>query len=200
MLIFSKEMPTIDITGRIIAAAAEIPLGEIAARKLSDDHKERIRTWTRQVGNLPLRVNARPCSLAQIKNQARAQHKRVGLDVLVVDYLQLVRADSGRNREQEVAQVSRELKALAMELDCVVILPAQLNRGSTARTDPKPTMSDLRESGSIEQDADVVILLYRPLDPYGAPLPKIHLLVDKNRHGPTGDVELDWYGAYGVIK
>lgn len=199
VLIFSKEMPSVDVMGRIVASRAEVSLSEISGRKLSDDSKERIRKWERQVGTLPLRVNARPCSLAQIKNQARAQHQRIGLDVLVVDYLQLVRADSGRNREQEVAQVSRELKALAMELDCVVVLPAQLNRGSVTRSDPKPTMSDLRESGSIEQDADVVILLHRPLDEYGSPIRRIHLLVDKNRHGPTGTVELDWNGEFGLI-
>lgn len=201
VLIFSKEMPTVDVTGRILAAGAEVDLGEIAARKLTDDSKERIRRFTNKVGKIPLRVNARPCSLSQIKNQARAQHHRIGLDMLVVDYLQLVRTDSpGRNREQEVAQVSRELKALAMELDIVVIVPAQLNRGSVNRSDPRPQMSDLRDSGQIEQDADAVILLYRPLDEYGHPTRGLQMIVDKNRHGPQGLVELEWHGGFGMIK
>lgn len=200
VLIISKEMPSIDVTGRMLAASVEVSLGEIAARRLSDESKQRIREWTRKVGNLPIRVNARPCTLGQIKSQARAQHSRSGLDMLVVDYLQLVRADVGRNREQEVAQVSRELKELAMELDCILVIPAQLNRGSVNRTDPRPTMADLRDSGQIEQDADAVILLYRPLDEHGQPTRGIQMLVDKNRHGPTGQVELRWFGEYGVIK
>jgi replicative DNA helicase len=200
VLIFSKEMPSVDVTGRLFAASVEVSLSEIAGRRLSDESKQRIREWTRKVGNLPIRVNARPCNLSQIKNQARAQSNRTGLDMLVVDYLQLVKADVGRNREQEVAQVSRELKALAMELDCIVILPAQLNRASVNRSDPKPTMADLRDSGQIEQDADAVILLYRPLDEYGQPTRGIQMLVDKNRHGPTGVVDLQWFGEYGVIK
>jgi len=200
VLIFSKEMPSLDVTGRILAAGAEVPLGEIAARKVTDESKQRIRDYTKRVGNVPIRVNARPCGLTAIKNEARAQHNRIGLDVLVVDYLQLVRTDSpGRTREQEVAQVSRELKALAMELDIVVILPAQLNRASTSRADPKPTMADLRDSGQIEQDADAVILLYRPLDEKGQATRGIQMIVDKNRHGPQGQVDLDWRGSYGVI-
>jgi replicative DNA helicase len=200
VLIFSKEMPSVDVTGRLFAAAVEVSLNEIAARRLSPESKRRIRDWTNKVGNLPIRVNAKPCSLSQIKNQARAQATRTGLNMLVVDYLQLVRADSGRNREQEVGQVSRELKELAMELDTILVVPAQLNRGSVTRTDPKPTMSDLRDSGQIEQDADAVILLYRPLDEQGQPTRGIDLLVDKNRHGPTGSVHLDWRGEYGMIQ
>jgi replicative DNA helicase len=200
VLIFSAEMPSVDVTGRILASRAEVDLGEIAAYNLSPESKQRIADWRRKVGNLPLRINARPTSLAQIKNQARAQHTRVGLDILVVDYLQLIRADAGRNREQEVAQVSRELKGLAMELGCVVILPAQLNRGSVTRADPRPTMADLRDSGQIEQDADAVILLYKPVDEYGAETRGIQFLVDKNRHGSTGVVDLDWHGAYGLIR
>lgn len=200
VLVFSKEMPSVDVTGRILAAGAEVPISDIAARKLDDDAKQRLRRHARSLGKVPLRVNARPCSLAQIKNQARSQHTRIGLDVLVVDYLQLVRSDSpGRTREQEVAQVSRELKGLAMELDCAVILPAQLNRGSVHRADPRPTMADLRDSGQIEQDADAVILLHRPLDEFGYPTRGIHLIVDKNRHGPQGTVELQWNGEFGVI-
>jgi replicative DNA helicase len=201
VLIFSKEMPTIDVTGRIVSAGAEIPLQEIAERRLNDEARQRIRAWTRKIGNIPLRVNARPCNLSQIKNQARAQHARVGLDFLVVDYVQLVRTgSSSQSQEQEVAEVSKQMKALAMELDIPVVLPAQLNRQSVNRTDPRPTMADLRNSGQLEQDADVVILLYRPPDEHGQSTRGIELLVDKNRHGPTGTVELDWYGAYGVIK
>lgn len=201
VLIFSKEMPSLDIMGRIMAAGAKVPMGEIAGRKVTDDSKYRIRQYVKSVGKVPIRVNARPSSLSQIKNQARSQHNRIGLDVLVVDYLQLVRTDTpGRNREQEVGQVSRELKSLAMELDIVVILPAQLNRGSVNRSDPRPTMADLRDSGQIEQDADAVVLLHRPVDANGAPTHVIQMIVDKNRHGPQGTVDLEWSGTYGMIK
>jgi replicative DNA helicase len=201
VLIFSKEMPSIDVTGRFISAAAEIPLDEIAARRLSDDMRQRARDWAKKIGNLPIRVNAGPGGLTAIKNQARAQANRTGLDMLIVDYLQLVKTEApGRNREQEVAQVSRELKALCMELDCALLVPAQLNRGSVTRSDPKPTMADLRDSGQIEQDSDAVILLYRPVAENGEPKGGIRFIVDKNRHGSPGVVDLDWNGAYGLIR
>lgn len=198
VLIFSAEMPSVDVMGRLIASRAEVPLSEISNRRLTPESKARINAWRKKVGNLPIRVNARPGSLSTIKNQARALHRRVGLDILIVDYLQLIKSD-GKTREQEVATVSRELKLLSMELDCVTVLPAQLNRGSVTRSDPRPTMADLRESGQIEQDADVVALLYRPLDPNGEPTHKLQMLVDKNRHGPTGVADLNWNGGYGLI-
>lgn len=198
-LVISKEMPTVDVTGRILAAGAQVPLHAINARKLDDGQKTRIREYVRKVGTPPITVDARPRSLAGIKTLARAHHHRKGLDVLVVDYLQLVRTDlPSRSREQEVAEVSRQLKELALELDCVVVLPAQLNRESTKRSDGRPTMADLRDSGQIEQDADAIVLLHRPAadDPRAG---EIDLIVDKNRHGPTAVVTMRWYGGYGAI-
>jgi replicative DNA helicase len=91
------------------------------------------------------------------------------------------------------------MKEIALELDCAVLLPAQLNRGSEQRADKRPTMSDLRDSGQIEQDADAVILLHRPTNPDGSPTGAISLIVDKNRHGPTAEVTLRWRGGYGAI-
>ncbi len=200
VLIFSKEMPTVDVTGRILARGAQIDLRDINHRQLADEQRESIRGYIRKVDNPPIRVNAAPVSLEGMKTIARAQHHRIGLDLLIVDYLQLVRAEQpGRNREQEVGQISRELKALAMELGIVVVLPAQLNRGPAGRTDGRPTMSDLRDSGQIEQDSDAVILLWHRLTAIGGPTGMVTFIVDKNRHGPRADIELRWHGGYGSI-
>lgn len=199
-LVISKEMPSVDVTGRILAAGAQVPLQEINARKLTDTSMARIREYVKRVGRPPITVDARPRTLAGIKTLARAHHHRKGLDVLVVDYLQLVRTDTpSRSREQEVAEVSRQLKELALELDCVVVLPAQLNRESTKRTDQRPTMADLRDSGQIEQDADAIVLLHREKNAEGLPTGQILFIVDKNRHGPTAEVSLRWHGGYGAI-
>lgn len=199
-LVISKEMPTVDVTGRLLARGAEVPLSEINARRVSDMSMARIRDYVKRVGRPRITVDARPRSLAGILSLARTQHHRTGLDLLVVDYVQLVRTDTAsRTREQEVAEVSRQLKALALELDCVVVLPAQLNRGAVQRSDPRPTMSDLRDSGQLEQDADAVILLHRPMTPEGKPTGRIEFIVDKNRHGPTAEISLRWQGGYGGI-
>jgi replicative DNA helicase len=200
VLIVSKEMPSVDVTGRILARGAEVNLQQIAGRRITPDAMARIDGYIGRAGTPALAVDARPRRLSGVKALARTHQHRYGLDLLVVDYLQLVHPDKpGRNREQEVAEVSRELKALSMELDIVVVLPAQLNRGSTQRADPRPTMSDLRDSGQIEQDADVVTLLHREKNDGGEYTGKIAFIVDKNRHGPTGEIALDWRGSYGDI-
>ena len=200
VLIFSKEMPTVDVTGRILAGGGQVDLAAINHRRLDDVQMARIRSYVRKVGELPLSVNARPVSLAGIKSLARAHQHRRGLDLLVVDYLQLVHTDTAsRTREQEVAQVSRELKGLAMELGLAVVLPAQLNRGPTARADARPTMSDLRDSGQIEQDSDAVVLLWHQMNEEGLATGDVTLIVDKNRHGPRGEIQLRWHGGYGAI-
>jgi replicative DNA helicase len=198
--VVSKEMPSVDVTGRFLAAGAEVSLLEINARRISDMSMARIREYAKKVGRPPITVDAKPRTLSGIKTMIRGHHHRHGLDVLVVDYVQLVRTDTAsRTREQEVAEVSRQLKELAMELDIAVILPAQLNRESTKRADGIPTIADLRDSGQLEQDADAIILLHRPPLPDGQPSGQISLIVGKNRHGPTAEVSLRWQGGYGVI-
>lgn len=204
-LIISKEMPSVDVTGRIVAAGAEVDLHAINNRRLDSYDRAKARDFFKSVGPLPLTVDARPRRLSQMRTIIRTHHQRHGLDVLVVDYLQLVRTDTpSRSREQEVAEVSRALKETAMELGCAVVLPAQLNRESVKRADGLPTMADLRDSGQIEQDADVVTLLYRhpELLPDGTKNERygeIDLIVDKNRHGPTAKVTALWQGGYGSI-
>lgn len=197
-LVCSREMPSVDVTGRILARGAGVDVSSINARRLSTTDRQKIDAYTAEIGDLALTVDAKPRNLAGIKTLARAHKHRHGLDVLVVDYLQLVHTDA-RSREQEVAQVSMQLKRLALELDCVVLLPAQLNRESLKRSDQKPTMADLRDSGQIEQDADVVVLLHRPKTPEGHFTGEILFIVDKNRHGPTAELALTFDGGFGDI-
>jgi replicative DNA helicase len=205
-LVFSKEMPTVDVAARFVARGAEIDLKNINSRTLNDLDRARIRDWRKRMGDIPLRVNADPITMSGIQRIARAHHHRRGLDLLVVDYLQLMSGDErGRSAEEEIAKISTDLKRLAMELDLAVVVPAQLNRNHTARADLRPTKADLRGSGRIEQDADVVILLWRQLIEMEGPLKGqpdpdfLTFLIDKNRHGEKGMVHLRWNGAYGRV-
>lgn len=199
VLVFSQEMSTLEVTSRLHASGAKVDLREIMHGQLSFDSRDRIRYYRKQLGQISLRVHAQPAAWSYIKSTSRSQKHRRGLDVLIVDYLQLIRSDEpGRSREQEVATVSRELKQLARELECAVVVPAQLNRGPESRAEKRPMKSDLRDSGQIEQDADAVILLWPKLDDKGAVL-NIKFIVDKNRHGPRAEIDLGWNGGYGEI-
>jgi replicative DNA helicase len=206
VLVFSKEMPTVDVTGRLVARGAEINLAAINARRLNDLDRQQIRRYRERTTHYRLRVNADPITVTGVKQMARALRHRDQLDVLIVDYLQLMTGDkAGRSAEEEIARVSTELKTLAMELGVPVVVPAQLNRQPAARTDGRPMMSDLRQSGRIEQDADVVVLLWRKpvvVDEDGNTEPDPHnltLIVDKNRHGPKAEIQLAWNGGYGLV-
>lgn len=200
VLVFSKEMPTLDVTGRLVAGGAEIDLRAINARNLDDGDRARFRDFRARTKGLQLRVNADQVSMTQIKQIARGVHHRTGLDLLVVDYLQLMTGtERGRSAEEEIANISTGLKQLAMELDVAVVVPAQLNRNHTSRPDQRPTKADLRGSGRIEQDSDVVILLWRPMVDGRPDAHQVVFIVDKNRHGPKGEIKLRWNGGYGVI-
>jgi replicative DNA helicase len=198
-LVFSAEMPTIDVFGRIVGRGAEVDLRDINQRKLDGQQMGAIRDYAKRAVNPPLRVNADNVSINGIKTLARAHHHRHGLDLLVVDYLQLISSDApARSQEEEIGKISTALKRLSRELDCAVVVPAQLNRNPAARSDQRPTKSDLRGSGKIEQDADGVILLWHPqID--GQPTGDVVFILDKNRHGPRGEISLRWHGGYGAI-
>lgn len=132
--------------------------------------------------------------MTQIAAIARRQHRKSPLGVVIIDYLQLIEPDEkGVPREQQIAQISRRLKFLAKELRVPVIALAQLNRGVELREDKRPRLADLRESGSIEQDADMVMFLHRPdaYDPEDRP-GEAEIIVAKHRSGPTGIVRLTW--------
>jgi replicative DNA helicase len=207
VLVFSKEMPTVDVTGRIVARGAEVNLAAINGRRLNDFDRARYRDFRKRTANYQLRVNADPVSITGVKQFARSLHHRGHLDLLIVDYLQLLNLDkAGRNAEEEIGRISKELKNLSMELGVPVVVPAQLNRNPSARADGRPTKADLRQSGQIEQDADVVILLWRrpiELDPHtkaiGPDPHNLTLIVDKNRHGPKDEFQLRWNGGYGQV-
>jgi replicative DNA helicase len=205
-LIFSKEMPTVDVTGRLVANGAEINLARINSRRLDDIDRAKAREFAKRTAGWRMRINADPIGITGVKQMARALHHRGQLDLLVVDYLQLMTTDKpGRTAQEEIAQISTGLKGLAMELPIPVVVPAQLNRSPTARPDGRPAKSDFRESGRIEQDADATILLWhKPTEnpDTGDMEPDPHhltFIVDKNRHGPTGEFPLRWHGGYGRV-
>ena len=161
-------------------------------------------TWTGKLSQAPFFIDDTPgISVLELRAKARRAKLEHGIGIIVVDYLQLMttsaRAD---NREQEIASISRSLKALAKELDLPVIACAQLSRAVESRTDRRPQLSDLRESGSIEQDADVVAFLYRPEvygipDEEGNPQPdRAEIIIGKQRNGPTGSVDLRFMSDY----
>lgn len=186
-LMVSLEMSVAEVRKRVIAAELSISLYRIMNGKLNAEERMRLREASPRLGKTPLFIDENASMDVQgIRTAARRIQARHGLSLLVVDYLQLMTTStSSDNRAQEVAAISRGLKVLARELNIPVVAAAQLNRQSTHRTDKRPELSDLRESGSIEADADIVILLHRP-DYYDSESPRageIDLIVAKNRNG-----------------
>ena len=135
--------------------------------------------------------------ISEIRSKCRRLKIEKGLDLILIDYLQLMEGEGkNENRQQEIAKISRSLKILAKELDCPVVALSQLSRSPELRKDHRPILSDLRESGSIEQDADIVMFLYRD-EYYHDDSEKKNIgevIIAKNRHGETGNVELVWFG------
>lgn len=198
VLLRSLEMSRDEVLSRCLAAEARIDLSRITGRAITDTDWSRI--GGPALGRLSsgaMHVDDTPrCTLADLDAQLRTLQP----DVLMVDYLQLMQpVKSSGSREQDVAAMSRGLKLLAKTHRCVVIVAAQLNRQSTSRSDPKPRLTDLRESGSIEQDADVVILIHRDPDDdlHGT---VAELIVAKHRNGPTGTVEVAFSGHYSHFE
>ncbi|MFM9643588.1 replicative DNA helicase [Streptomyces turgidiscabies] len=191
---FSLEMSRREVQHRIIAAEARIGLHHIRGGSMTDTDWVRFAQHLPRVKAAPLTIDATPNqTVTQIKARCRRLKQRGGLDLVVIDYLQLLGSGSGRRtetRQQEVSDMSRSIKLMAKELEVPVVVLAQLNRGPEQRTDKKPQVSDLRESGSLEQDADIVILLHRE-DAYDKDSPRAgeaDLIVGKHRNGPTATV------------
>ena len=187
-VIFSLEMSRSEITMRMLSAEARVGLNNIRSGSLSDDEWGRLAKRMGEISQAPLFIDDSPnLSLMEIRAKARRLKQRHNLKIIVIDYLQLM--TSGKrveNRQQEVSEFSRNLKLLAKELEVPIIAISQLNRSPEQRADKKPMLSDLRESGSIEQDADVVILLHRD-DLYDNQnrSGEADLIVAKHRNGPT---------------
>ena len=190
--LFSLEMGRNEIFARNVAAAGRVPLHALTAGRLSDEDWVRVARVTGMTGDAPLWVDdSAHVTVADVRARARRLQQQHGLQLVEVDYLQLITAARGaENRQVAVAAMARSLKLLAKELQVPVVVAAQLNRGPENRADKKPTLSDLRESGAVEQDADVVILLHRE-DYYDKESPRrgeVDFIVAKNRNGPTDTV------------
>jgi replicative DNA helicase len=185
---------------RLLSAEAKIPLNHMRNGHMTEEDWHRLARKMAEVNAAPLFIDDSPnMTMMEIRAKARRLKQRHDLRLVVIDYLQLM--SSGKkveSRQLEVSEFSRQIKLLAKELDVPVIALSQLNRGSEQRADKKPMISDLRESGSIEQDADMVILLHRE-DLYEKESPRLgeaDLLVAKHRNGPTRDVTVAFQGHY----
>ncbi|MDO4791972.1 MAG: replicative DNA helicase [Buchananella hordeovulneris] len=198
-VIFSLEMSAAEITKRLLSAEAKIFQNSLSNGTVSSDEMQKLGDVIGRIGDAPLFIDDSPnLTMPEIRAKARRLKMENDLKLIVVDYLQLM--SSGRkveSRQQEVSEFSRSLKLLAKELEVPLIAVAQLNRSSEQRSDKKPTMSDLRESGSLEQDADIVILLHRPnYEKEDERQGEVDIIVDKHRAGPTATIPVLHQGHY----
>ena len=198
--VFSLEMSKHEITMRLLSAEAKVPLHHMRSGNLSDEDWSKLARRMGEVADAPLYIDDSPnMTMMEIRAKARRLKQRNDLKLVVIDYLQLM--TSGKrveSRQQEVSEFSRALKLLAKELEVPVIAMSQLNRGSEQRQDKKPMLSDLRESGSIEQDADMVMLIHRE-DMYEKESPRAgeaDIMLVKHRNGPTANVTVAFQGHY----
>ncbi len=199
-VIFSLEMSRNEIVMRLLSAEAQVPLHNMRSGTMSDADWTRLATKMGVVSEAPLFIDDSPnMTLMEIRAKCRRLKQRHDLRLVVVDYLQLM--TSGKrveSRQQEVSEFSRSLKLLAKELEVPVVAISQLNRGPEQRQDKRPMLADLRESGSLEQDADMVILLHRE-DAYDRDSPRLgeaDFIVAKHRNGPTSVVKVAFQGHY----
>ena len=206
--VFSLEMSSEQLVQRLLCAEGRIDAQKLRRGKLSQEEHQRLAAAAGHLNTAPIWIDDQPgtnvleirAKARRLQSELRADKKDLGL--ILIDYMQLMSgAGQSESRVQEVSQISRGLKALARELEVPVIALSQLSRGPEQRTDKRPMLSDLRESGSIEQDADLVMFLYRP--EYYAPAEKreelegkCELILSKQRNGPTGVIELYFQKAY----
>jgi replicative DNA helicase len=216
---FSLEMSAEQLAARILSEAAEVPSEQIRRGDMTEAEFRRFVEAAKALEACPLFIDDTPAlPIAQVAARARRLKRTQGLDVLIVDYLQLLRGSSksGDNRVQEVSEITQGLKAIAKELNIPVVALSQLSRQVENRDDKRPQLSDLRESGSIEQDADVVMFVYRDeyyrerekpgdheldkMAAWQAVMEKVHgkaeVIIGKQRHGPIGTVELAFEGRF----
>jgi replicative DNA helicase len=202
-LVFSLEMPADDLVERSMARAGSINTQALRDGKLTDDDWSRLTVAIGKLNGAKLIVDDDPstATVNQIRRKAMRVKRSNGLSLLVIDYLQLMRGEGG-NRNEEIGGITRGLKLLARELAVPIILLSQLNRSVEERTDKRPLMSDLRESGAIEQDADVILMAYRdgyynPNSAYGG---FAEIIIRKQRMGATGTVPLVFQGEYSRFR
>ncbi|MBP8102204.1 MAG: replicative DNA helicase, partial [Burkholderiaceae bacterium] len=194
--VFSMEMGASQLAVRIVGSIGRIDQGHLRTGKLTDDEWPRLTEAIERLRTVSLHIDETPgLTTSELRANARRLARQCGkLGLIVVDYLQLMSGSSsnGDNRATELGEISRGLKMLAKELQCPVIALSQLNRSVETRTDKRPMMSDLRESGAIEQDADIIMFIYRD-DYYNKDSREpgvAEIIIGKQRNGPTGTVKL----------
>jgi len=199
-VIFSLEMSKQDIMMRLFSAEARVKLNDIRSGRMTDDDWRKIALRSSELAEAPLFIDDSPnLTMMEIRAKSRRLKQRHDLKLIVIDYMQLM--SSGKkveSRQLEVSEFSRQIKLLAKELEVPIIALSQLNRGPEQRGDKRPMMSDLRESGSLEQDADMVVLLHRD-DVYEKESTRpgeADLIVAKHRNGPTRDIVVAFQGHY----
>ena len=218
---FSLEMSSEQLSTRILAEQSRIRSNDIRRGRISEDQFDKFIETSKNISELPLYIDETPAiSIAALSNRARRIKRLYGLDMVVVDYIQLMRASNFREgRVQEISEITQGLKALAKELSVPVLALSQLSRAVEQRDDKKPQLSDLRESGSIEQDADVVMFVYREAyylerkEPQPATVDhaewqskmndianRAEIIIGKQRHGPTGNVFLEFEAEFTRFK
>jgi len=202
--IFSLEMSNEQVVQRLIAQQTGIDSQRLRTGKLNDDEWPKFTHAIEVFGDTHIYLDDTPAiTPLQLRTKCRRLHMEFGLDLVIVDYLQLMGGDQRTdNRVQEVSHISRSLKILARELNVPVLAAAQLSRAVEQRSDKKPVLSDLRESGSLEQDADIVMFIYRP-DQYEKDTVKqnvAEIIVAKHRNGPVGSVELVFRGELAKFE
>ncbi len=200
--LFSLEMSKFELMDRLLVAQSDTDAWRLKTGKLDDSDFDRLQEAMGKIADAPLYIDDTPAqSLSEMRTKARRLQLEHGLKLLIVDYLQLIRGRNLDNRNQEVSEISQGLKNLARELEIPVLAVSQLSRAVESRGSRKPQLADLRESGAIEQDADVVMFIYRE-DPENVEQVKIEIA--KHRNGPTGEIDLIFRGDrvrfYGVDK
>ena len=219
---FSLEMSSEQLSTRILSEQAKIRSDDIRRGKVNEEEINRYIETSRNIYNLPLFIDETPAiTIATLSNRARRMKRLFGLSLIVVDYIQLMRSSSNKNdgRVQEISEITQGLKALAKELSVPVLALSQLSRAVEQRDDKQPQLADLRESGSIEQDADVVMFVYREAYYLERKQPKLgsiehaewqskmndvnglaDIILGKQRHGPTGVVKVEFEGIYTKFR
>lgn len=182
--VFSAEMSQMEVMKRIVSSVGRVDYKQMVAESLDDHNRELAELATDQLKDKTLNVYDPPTiSMAFVRQQCRIMKRSSGLDVVVIDYAQILQPEDRRlSREQQVAQISNDAKVLSRELDCFVLLLAQLNRGNTMDPDARPVLKDLRESDRLGQDSDIAVLLHHPKNDEGV----IELCIAKNRNGARG--------------
>ncbi len=198
--IFSMEMPSQQLAFRMISSLGRVDMRHLRTGKFPDEDWSRINTAVQLMSDAPIFIDdTAALSPTEIRARARRLQREHGLGLIVIDYMQLMQVPGSKeNRATEISEISRSLKALAKELNLPVVVLSQLNRSVEQRTDKRPVMSDLRESGAIEQDADVIVFIYRE-EVYNPDTPKkglADIAIAKQRNGPIGDFLLTFVGKY----